>query len=113
MSDTLHIKNMVCDRCIAAVKTALEKAEINYTSVTLGQALIEKASAEQLNLLDTGLKEQGFERLQDPEDQTVAQIKALIVQSLQEPDLLQNKNYSTIITLKSFTLVRVGPTMMC
>ncbi len=34
---TLYIKNMVCDRCKAAVRGELDKNQIPYASVALGE----------------------------------------------------------------------------
>lgn len=33
----LHIKNMVCNRCIIVVKSELEKLGLDYLSVDLGE----------------------------------------------------------------------------
>ena len=32
----IHIKNMVCDRCISTIKTDLEGLDIGYKSINLG-----------------------------------------------------------------------------
>ena len=39
---TLHIKNMVCPRCITAVEDTLTKMNISFTDVTLGEVVIEE-----------------------------------------------------------------------
>ena len=38
----LHIKNMVCPRCIMAVREVLHRYEIPFSSVSLGEAIVEK-----------------------------------------------------------------------
>ena len=38
--ETLYIKNMVCDRCIAAVRDALRRCGVEPVSVALGEALL-------------------------------------------------------------------------
>lgn len=97
MSQTLHIKNMVCDRCIEAVTEELERSQLTVQSVQLGQAVVEHASDEQLETLQNGLLARGFELLKDGEDQIVSSLKTLIITSIQKPSLLQNSNYSDFL----------------
>lgn len=37
MSVVIHIKNMVCPRCIEAVKKSLDEANIGFEKVALGE----------------------------------------------------------------------------
>lgn len=76
----IHIKNMVCDRCIMVVRQELEKLHLNPTVVELGVAEI---GVENLDPIKKELQERmlslGFELLQDKKDQTVERIKNLLV----------------------------------
>jgi AraC-like DNA-binding protein len=80
MSKELSIKNMVCDRCIMAVKNTLEQLQIDYSSVTLGKAeLTQPISDEKLNQLEHQLQQIGFELLKDKKIQLVEKVKNLII----------------------------------
>lgn len=76
----LHIKNMVCDRCVMVVRQQLDEAGLDYNNVQLGQVELEKdASKEQLENLRIKLKDLGFELLDDKKSQVVEKIKTTIV----------------------------------
>jgi YesN/AraC family two-component response regulator len=77
----LHIKNMVCNRCITAVKAELQKLGLNVVAVKLGQAEIaEKAlSLAQSDTLEKALQALGFEILGDKKKQLVEKIKNEII----------------------------------
>jgi AraC family transcriptional regulator len=76
----LYIKNMVCDRCIMAVRTELERQNLDYKNVKLGEVeLTAPASKEQLKSLQDGLRSIGFEVLSDSKSQLVEKIKNVII----------------------------------
>ena len=39
---TLHIKNMVCPRCIMAVEQMLDELGISFSSVQLGEVMLKE-----------------------------------------------------------------------
>jgi AraC-like DNA-binding protein len=79
----LFIKNMVCNRCIAAVKQLLQEQDLEYSSVQLGEVdLIETPSKEQLETFRQSLRETGFELLDDQKQKLIAQIKTLIIEQV-------------------------------
>lgn len=70
------IKNMVCPRCVTAVKEVLSKNNLGYESVELGHAILsESPSKTQLKDLSHSLNEIGFEVLHSKEEKIVEQIK--------------------------------------
>lgn len=80
---TLHIKNMVCPRCIAAVRQALEQAGFCVKSVGLGEAGIEgELSPEQKSRVSALLGPLGFELLEDRKSQIIEAVKNSIVELL-------------------------------
>lgn len=87
MISTLHIKNMVCGRCIKSVAKILLELNIPYTKVLLGEVLlsnpIEDAAKEMLN---EKLKAEGFEIIDDRKSQIISQIKKFIVEYVQNLD---------------------------
>lgn len=78
---TLCIKNMVCDRCIAAVRGILTGAGLHVTAVELGRAVIEGTPDDAtLRVLRRALADQGFALIEDHRGQTVERIRNAIVQ---------------------------------
>lgn len=78
---TLYIKNMVCDRCVMAVKSLLANLGLNAIEVELGKAAVEgPLDARQTEALRQGLLQLGFELLDDRRQQTINRIKSLIIQ---------------------------------
>lgn len=76
----LHIKNMVCDRCVMVIRQQLDKAGLTYKNVQLGQVELEnEASEAQLENLRSKLKDWGFELLDDKKSQIVEKTKTTIV----------------------------------
>ena len=63
----LLVKNMVCPRCISAVKSILVSEGFTVKSVTLGEVETEESlSDEERQCLAEKLQEIGFELLDDP-----------------------------------------------
>ena len=77
----LVIRNMVCDRCKAAVERLLEKHDIPVKHIDLGEIeLSEEISQEKIDALREPLQEIGFELVDDREAALIAKIKSAIVQ---------------------------------
>lgn len=82
---TINIKNMVCPRCITAVRTILKSLDLTVEKVTLGEAVVkEELSEVQLNTLAGKLQDEGFEILDDPRSCLVEQIKIGVLQWVRE-----------------------------
>lgn len=82
MSDQkLYIKNMVCNRCIVAVKSELERLNIEYESILLGEVCLkeELESGKKEELID-GLQELGFAMVDNKKGRIIEQIKTLIIE---------------------------------
>ncbi|MEJ0056318.1 MAG: helix-turn-helix domain-containing protein [Bacteroidota bacterium] len=78
---TLYIKNMVCDRCIAAVRGELEKSEIPYESIGLGEVELEKLPAPQtLKNFSDAIRSIGFELIEDKTARTINYIKKTVIE---------------------------------
>jgi len=97
----LYIKNMVCNRCITAVKAELEAAGLSALSVELGEAEITgEPSKGQLQKLDSALKALGFELIGDRKSRIIEQIKNEIVYLVHHSDETLNTNLSTLLAEK-------------
>ena len=77
----LYIKNMVCPRCIMAVRTILVAVGLTPTTVNLGEVEVEEAlTAQQLADLSKALSQMGFELLDDPRSQLVEQLRVSVIE---------------------------------
>ncbi|HTL10065.1 MAG TPA: AraC family transcriptional regulator [Chitinophagaceae bacterium] len=96
---TVYIKNMVCNRCIAAVQQVLEETAIPFKSVSLGEvALSEALNQQQIASLQAGLLPLGFELLDDEKAKVVAKIKNIIINKVHYTEALRsNKNLSQLL----------------
>ena len=90
MSTVLHIKNMVCPRCIETVQSIMESNGFRVESIKLGSVEIDQSPSDSLlNKISTELKNRGFELLQDRKSQIIDQVKSEIILWIhqnQEPD---------------------------
>ena len=78
---TINIKNMVCPRCITAVRAILVSMGFDVDEVTLGEAVIKNdLTEEQIETLANKLLDEGFELLDDPRSCLVEQIKIGVIQ---------------------------------
>lgn len=79
----LHIKNMVCNRCIAAVQQIFTQQNIVPTHIDLGLVkLPTELTSAQLQQIDVQLTQQGFERVDDRKSRVINQLKTVIVQQI-------------------------------
>lgn len=98
---TLHIKNMVCNRCITVVKQELERQGLHPQKMSLGEVVIaeDSLSDEQQNKLDAALIAHGFERIDDRKARLIESIKNKIIQLIHHADKLDLKlNWSTVLS---------------
>ena len=78
----LFIKNMVCNRCVMAVKSELKKLDLKPVSVMLGEAVIDSGpNAATLEKLNRHLQHLGFELIDDRKSQLVEQMKTEIIRN--------------------------------
>ena len=88
----LYIKNMVCPRCIKAVREELEQLNYEVTEVSLGIARIKGVVNEddiaQVLLLS------GFELLNDKDEKLIENIKTKIIALVQSKEPLIQQNLS-------------------
>ena len=83
MNETIHIKNMVCPRCISAVSNILEQLEIPYVSIKLGEVkLVSSLNAKTKSGLSKVLQNSGFSLIDDRKSQLIEQMKNLVVDKI-------------------------------
>ncbi|MBI9032931.1 MAG: helix-turn-helix transcriptional regulator [Bacteroidales bacterium] len=86
-SYSIHIKNMVCPRCITAVGAIFSQMDIHVESIELGLVITSELVTEnELKELSEELNKQGFELLEDKKKKTIDQIKSLIIKMVHYSD---------------------------
>ena len=98
-TDTLYIRNMVCDRCRMVVRELFAELGIEPLSVELG--VVRTAVAvedEQRKRLDARLRELGFELIDDPRQQIVERVKAEIIRLVHRDNGALRVNLSDRLT---------------
>lgn len=77
----IHIKNMVCPRCIIVVNSILEKLNLHPTHITLGVVEIAEDDISEVRLqLVNELRAVGFELLDSKRTQIIERIKNTIIE---------------------------------
>lgn len=95
----LHVKNMVCNRCILVVKSELEKLGQEVLSIELGEVVLKnEISVNDKKDIAKQLETFGFEILNDSSSKTIEKIKTILI------DLVQNKNNNINVTLSDYLI---------
>jgi len=99
---TLHIKNMVCDRCIWAVERELKKLGLKPLKVVLGKAVLEgQVDEETLQQVDKTLQKIGFELIDDRKSKLIESIRTEVIHYIHyDPELVGNINFSDHLSQK-------------
>jgi AraC-like DNA-binding protein len=110
----LHIKNMVCPRCVTVVRNTLKDIGLEVEKVQLGQALIASNTDLPVQKISKQLEKHGFELIQNRDQQLIEQIKKVLLQYLEELEELEenpklsdylaeqlHQNYSSLSALFS------------
>jgi len=85
---TLHVKNMVCDRCIRVIKEEFSALGLEMSSIELGKIVLARAPTPvELDSIRTRLLKNGFALAEDKKVQAVERIKTLIIELIQKDKL--------------------------
>lgn len=98
----LHIKNMVCVRCIKVVTSIFEQTGISPVSVELGIVKLKaELNEEQRAVIKALLEKEGFELLDDQKSKLVDDIRRLIIELVHYGNLDEmDKNLSKYLADK-------------
>ena len=97
----IQIKNMVCPRCIEAVKKSFEETKIPYLDIELGTVKIAPPlSDSQKSDLSFSLLSKGFELLESKTSALISQIKSLIIDQIHYSNQSLNENFSSFLVEK-------------
>lgn len=94
----LHVKNMVCDRCILIVRQQLENLNFQVNDITLGHVEINPEPDEkQLQYISAAFNVLGFELIDNEKDKLVDQVKTRVIELVHYSDL--NEIKQSLMTL--------------
>jgi AraC family transcriptional regulator len=96
----LYIKNMVCNRCVAAVEQVFKTMKLEPEKISLGEVTLKEESLpeETFKQLDTELAALGFERIDDRKARIIEGIKNKVIQLIHRADHVDRKyNWSKIL----------------
>ncbi|MDT0645742.1 AraC family transcriptional regulator [Zunongwangia sp. F260] len=94
----IHIKNVVCGRCITTVQRILSDLRIPCREVSLGEAVLERPLTDlELHDLQKEFENVGFELLQKKPERIINSIKSIIIEQVYEEGS-KNDNLSKILS---------------
>lgn len=97
----IYIKNMVCDRCKMAVTRELEKQNIRFKKVDLGEIEVENKPQElQLKAFRESIESLGFELIDDKKSKVIEKIKTEIINAIHRQDQKIKVNFSVYLSEK-------------
>lgn len=98
--DELHIKNMVCNRCIKVVNEELTKLGFTIRSIELGKVVLDSTIDEKgFDSIKHSLKGNGFELLSDKKSKIISKIKTEIIKAVHYGDgIRKNINFSDYLS---------------
>jgi YesN/AraC family two-component response regulator len=97
----LLIKNMVSLRCKMIVKAELERMNLQFTAVELGEVeIMGELSSKQEQELKTSLLRSGLELLEDKKSMLIEKIKNIVVEMIHYSDEPPVFNFSTYLSEK-------------
>ena len=95
----IHIKNMVCPRCIQAIEGVLADMNIPFSQIVLGQAVINRQlSVAEYGELAVRVKNLGFELLEPGKSALISQIKTLIIEQIHYKEEALTVNFSVYLS---------------
>lgn len=100
METILHIKNMVCNRCIKVVKEELEKLGLEVKNIILGEVTVYSDENKiPVDKIQKVLSENGFELIDDKNAKLVEKIKTLVINKIHHSnDELGKFNFSKFLS---------------
>jgi AraC-like DNA-binding protein len=100
-TEHLFIKNMVCPRCIFTVEGILNKLNVTYNAVVLGEVeLNEPVTNDMLKAFDKELKHVGFELIDNRMSVLIENIKKAVIHYITEQNDAKKVNLSTYLSTR-------------
>ncbi len=83
-TDQIHIKNMVCGRCIKVVRDEFEKLGYAVKSVDLGKVELVQPTEIDESKLRSALEKEGFELIDSESNRVISKIKTHIIKLIRD-----------------------------
>lgn len=97
----LFVKNMVCNRCIMVVQDELEKLDLDFTNIRLGEVTLTKElNPDERNAVEAALIPLGFEVIDDKKSRIIEKIKNIIIDLVHHQDNDSKSNLSDLLSEK-------------
>ncbi|SDB29434.1 AraC-type DNA-binding protein [Flavobacteriaceae bacterium MAR_2010_188] len=87
MTQTLHVKNMVCNRCKSTVVREIKAAGFDLETIELGKVTISGNNSDGIIKLEEALNAHGFEIIKDDTKELIEQLKITLIQKLESQEL--------------------------
>jgi AraC-like DNA-binding protein len=87
MGHTFIIKNMVCARCKSTIVELLTRNGLDIESIELGKVVVKQDLISNYNDIKSGLKDLGFELIEDEVMVLIERVKVVVIQSISENNL--------------------------
>ncbi len=101
MENRIYIKNMVCPRCIATVRSIFEEMNLGVSDIRLGEVSVSREIREdQKEALSKKLEKHGFELLEDQKSRMIAQIKSVIIEQIHHRQGEMKTGFSSLLSEK-------------
>lgn len=98
----LHIKGMVCRRCIQVVSNELKDLGMEIISIELGKAIIKDPQHKiNIEIIQQVLQQNGFELLTDEESKIIENVKIIMILITDVLPILMKLNLSQILSNKT------------
>lgn len=94
----LHIRNMVCPRCILVVDYVLKRAGLEVLHVELGYAEIVNAAWLDVNSVSKELEDLGFEIILEKDEITVEKIRIAVLDYIHQLEKGSNETLSIFLS---------------
>lgn len=103
-TETIYIKNMVCNCCVRILSMALAKNEIQVDQIRLGKADISyDPSKHNMDTINSILQENGMELVISHEHKIVEQIKTAVIELIH-----QMNNVDSIVQKSEYLVGKLG-----
>lgn len=97
-NNRLHIRNMVCPRCILAVDYVLKRAGLEVLHVELGYAEIVNSAGLDVNSVSKELEDLGFEIILEKDEITVEKIRIAVLDYIHQLEKGSNETLSIFLS---------------
>lgn len=98
---SLHIKNMVCSRCLKVVRSELEKLGLYPEIVKLGEVVLHENDKQiDKNKVREVFSTHGFELLDDKKSFIIEKVKSTIIELIHHQNSIEHKKLSYLIEEK-------------